>query len=123
MPAVVTAPISGPIAVAICSQLTIIIKRARVRAMPRKHHHPIPLNHIVMGAPVNAAEIIPSNEIVEGKPIHLGHHQGHMRRKSFMGRLQKALMTLGVWEGRIVAFVIGTRCVLCSYVVSDVGMI
>lgn len=41
-------------------------------------------------------------------PHHHGHHFHHFRRPhSFSGRLSKALMTLGPWEGRVVAFVIG----------------
>jgi len=42
----------------------------------------------------------------EGKWAHEHHHHG-WRATSFSGRLNKALMTLGPWEGRAVAFVLG----------------
>ncbi|KAI5123081.1 hypothetical protein M0805_000515 [Coniferiporia weirii] len=49
--------------------------------------------------------------IPDGAPrhhrLHHVHGQWHWRPSTFAGRLQKALMTLGPWEGRVVAFVIG----------------
>lgn len=49
---------------------------------------------------------------VDGKPEVGGlrlhhHHHHHMRPSSFGGRLQKGLLSLGPWEGRAVAFVLG----------------
>ncbi|KAF8134375.1 hypothetical protein EV363DRAFT_1323294 [Boletus edulis] len=39
---------------------------------------------------------------------HNGHHgHQHKHRKSFFGRIHKAIKALGPWEGRAVAFVLG----------------
>lgn len=43
----------------------------------------------------------------EGKWTPHAHHRHGWRATSFSGRLNKALMTLGPWEGRAVAFVLG----------------
>jgi len=40
-------------------------------------------------------------------PPHGRHHGQRFRPATFAGRLHKALMTLGPWEGRAMAFVIG----------------
>ncbi|KZV72843.1 hypothetical protein PENSPDRAFT_335163 [Peniophora sp. CONT] len=46
------------------------------------------------------------------RPVHLMHHGGHFRhmhhRGSFIRRIHRALMSLGPWEGRAIAFVLGT---------------
>ncbi|EJD02914.1 uncharacterized protein FOMMEDRAFT_20117 [Fomitiporia mediterranea MF3/22] len=54
-------------------------------------------NHIIVE---DAPHVIPYSH--HRRP-HFHHHRPH----SFVGRVQRALMTLGPWEGRITAFVIG----------------
>ena len=45
-------------------------------------------------------------------PVHHHMHHGHFRhmhhRGSFIRRIHRALMSLGPWEGRAIAFVLGT---------------
>lgn len=48
---------------------------------------------------------------------HIHHHQHKHHKGSFMRRIHRALMSLGPWEGRAVAFVIGkfTGCPTSFY--------
>lgn len=68
-----------------------------------EHHHP---HHLPQFGEM---------EDGEGR-VHHAHHDHHMhhfrRPHSFGGRLTKALMTLGPWEGRAVAFVLGEQLTL-----------
>lgn len=50
-------------------------------------------------------------ENVSAQPVHRHSHHGHHRFRdaSFVKRLSHALMMLGPWEGRAVAFVLGKR--------------
>jgi hypothetical protein len=50
-------------------------------------------------------------ENVNAKPVHRhSHHRHHrLQKASFIERLSHALMLLGPWEGRAVAFVLGKQ--------------
>jgi len=49
--------------------------------------------------------IIPAGQAAAYR--HMKHHPHDFHRGSFMNRVHRALMTLGPWEGRAVAFVLG----------------
>ncbi|THH10669.1 hypothetical protein EW145_g1162 [Phellinidium pouzarii] len=81
-------------------------------------HHPERMHHegaiVAMSLPVHMSHIAGQgdgkdagtfDQVNHLHPVHHLHH--HWRPTTFTGRLQKALMALGPWEGRIVAFVIG----------------
>ncbi|TCD67318.1 hypothetical protein EIP91_000288 [Steccherinum ochraceum] len=48
-----------------------------------------------------------SNARMERSGHHHGHNVGHHLRGDFLHRINHALVSLGTWEGRIVAFVLG----------------
>lgn len=51
----------------------------------------------------------PHGEVISPNgPNHHPHHHHHHHKKSFLRRVHHALMSLGPWEGRTVAFVLGT---------------
>ena len=51
----------------------------------------------------------PTEERMRGRP-HF-HHHFHHQKDSFLERVHQALMSLGPWEGRAVAFVLGTSLI------------
>jgi len=90
-----------------------------------KEMHIMPLPFIGVGALPNAVhpdavigqnkEILQDGRVVHFNPHHHPHHLRpddhrrfhHMRHGSFLRRMHRAIMALGPWEGRAVAFVLG----------------
>ncbi|KAH8119133.1 hypothetical protein DFH11DRAFT_423982 [Phellopilus nigrolimitatus] len=66
-----------------------------VPPLHHKFHHGRPMPH--------RPERIHNDGAIHIMPLSRVHH----RHSSFVERIQKALMTLGPWEGRLIAFVLG----------------
>ena len=81
----------------------------RPEGMPGMHHGEgvIRIHHHI-DSPDHLPPPPPPHMIHPHRHHHHPHpHHAHFRPHSFTGRLEKALLTLGPWEGRLVAFVIG----------------
>jgi len=72
-----------------------------------------PLPHMISGEAEGNSELHGGPESDEGhKHRHHRHHQHHHHHRhrhehSFLARIHRAIMALGPWEGRAVAFVLG----------------
>ncbi|TRM70412.1 hypothetical protein BD626DRAFT_477377 [Schizophyllum amplum] len=76
------------------------------RPLDHPHHHmrpdgPMPVMTMMHGEEVSA--VPPAHHEHHHHWVHFHHHD----RESFLRRVHFALMTLGPWEGRAVAFVLG----------------
>ncbi|KIP06995.1 hypothetical protein PHLGIDRAFT_30239 [Phlebiopsis gigantea 11061_1 CR5-6] len=73
-----------------------------------EEHAPMPLPFIGLTPIAPEFNDVPTQQ--GAKVVHVGHPMGHRRpqfHRSFLHRVHRALMVLGPWEGRAVAFVLG----------------
>lgn len=79
---------------------------------------PVHANIMSEDKTVNAFGEVNNGEGVHFLPVDRPHHHHHhyhtKHRKTFLNRIHRALMALGPWEGRAVAFVLGKSLFTCT---------